>query len=526
MTEAVSRRDPPPSARRYLALWFPFLPTDRLRRSRQTRACATPDEPPLVVVAKIRGALRLVAADRRAGELGLGRGLALTDARARVADLAVVEADEVADDDFVGRLAAFCELFTPLVALDPPHGLMLDVTGCAHLFGGETGLWHEVRRRLGRFGLTVRAAFAATPEAARAFVRFHGDAVVPLDATEAQAATLPIAALEAPAETALALARAGLKSLGDLAVRPSTALSARFGTALAVRLGRILGREDVRITPLRPPPDCLAERHFPEPLQQADAVEGVIGDLARDVASLLEERDAGGRRFEAALFRVDGVVRRLTVETGRPCRDVATVLRLFRLRLDTLADPLDPGFGFDAVRLSVPLVEPMAALQHTFGGGGREESDLGDLVDRLVARLGRERVQRFVARDTHHPVRVAAAVPAGAAVVSAPWPRPAAGEPPTRPLRLFEPPQPIETLAEVPDGPPLRFRWRRVLHEIARAEGPERIAPEWWRDGPDEPTRDYYRIEDGEGRRFWVFREGLYGEAAERPRWFLHGLFA
>jgi protein ImuB len=164
--------------------------------------------------------------------------------------------------------------------------------------------------------------------------------------------------------------------------------------------------------------------------------------------------------------------------------------------------------------------------QPSLDGRAVEDEAVAALVDRLVTRFGRDRVLRFMAQDTHHPVRAAKAVSAAAPAPAIAWPAPEAGEPPARPLQLFEPPQPIETLAEVPDGPPMRFRWRRVLHEIARAEGPERIAPEWWRDGPAEPMRDYYRVEDAQGRRFWLFRAGLYERGSEPPRWFLHGLFA
>lgn len=511
--------------RRYLALWFPTLPIDRVRRRGLPKGSGAPGEP-LVVLGRLDSALRIVAVDRRAADLGLGRGLTLAEARARIPDLASIEADPAADALFLERLAGACEIFTPLVARDGADGLMLDVTGCAHLFGGEAGLVEAAKRRMRRIGLDVGAVVAGTPDAARAFVRAGIDGIVAPGAEAATARDLPVAALEASAEATIALRRAGLERLGDLASRPSTVLAARFGQGLTTRLGRILGREDVRVTPLRPPPDCLVERHFAEPMTQGAAIEGVVEDLARSIEAALEARGAGGRRFEVSLFRVDGAVRRLAVETGRACRDADAVARLFRLRLDALADPIDPGYGYDAIRLAVPALEPMGALQHDFDRKGVEEADLADLVDRLVARFGPERVLRFVARDTHHPVRAAAAVPATRDAASAPWVEPEPGAPPTRPLRLFEPPQPIETLAEVPDGPPLRFRWRRVLHEIARAEGPERIAPEWWRDGPEEETRDYYRVEDAQGRRFWVFREGFWGEGEAHPRWYLQGLFA
>lgn len=514
--------------RRYLALWFPFLASERLGRQQRRQGCAGPDERPLVLVEKDRGALRLADCDRRAVALGLTRGLTLADARARIPDLAVAEADPAADQRFIEQLAALCDRFTPLVALDPPHGLVLDITGCAHLFGGEAALRQAIGLRMRRLALSLRASIAGTPEAARVLARFGDCAISPPGEDEARTRPLPVAALEVPPETVLALSRAGLKSLADLAERPSSTLSARFGEALATRLRRILGREDTRITPLRRPPDCVVERHFAEPLQDTDGLEAIVVRLLDEAARLLEQRGEGGRAFEISFFRSDGAVRRLALETGRPSRDKAAILRLYRERIDTLADPLDPGFGFDAVRLAVPVCEPLGTPQSSLDGRALEDEAVADLVDRLVARFGRDRVLRFVARDTHHPGREAgmASAAADAAGEASPWPVPAAGEPPARPLQLFEPPQPVETLAQVPDGPPLRFRWRRVLHEIARAEGPERIAPEWWRDGPDEPTRDYYRVEDAQGRRFWLFRAGLYGRETAEPRWYLHGLFA
>jgi protein ImuB len=254
-------------------------------------------------------------------------------------------------------------------------------------------------------------------------------------------------------------------------------------------------------------------------------VETALAALARAVTETLAGRGEGGRRFVASFFRSDGAVRRVGIETAEPCRDAAALMRLLRTRLDLLADPLDPGFGFDGIRLSVPEAEPLGPLQPGFDGRAVAERAVADLIDRLSVRFGRERVERFVTRDTHDPVRAGGTVPALAAPAPAPCPAAPAGEPPLRPLQVFDPPEPVEVLAEVPDGPPLRFRWRRVLHEVARAEGPERIAPEWWREGAGATARDYYRVEDREGRRFWLCREGLYGPAPP-PRWFVQGLFA
>jgi protein ImuB len=217
---------------------------------------------------------------------------------------------------------------------------------------------------------------------------------------------------------------------------------------------------------------------------------------------------------------------------GRPVRDPGIVERLFRERLCALADPLDPGFGFDLVRLCVTRTEPFEDGAQDLDAKTGGEAAEALVIDQLSVRLGAAGVTRPLPVDTHWPERTAEHLPAQQIAASdVPWPvMRDAGEPPARPIRLFDPPEPVEALAEVPDGPPARFRWRRVLHDIARAEGPERLAPEWWREDPvagrTPGTRDYFRVEDREGRRFWLFREGLYGLDPAEPRWFLHGVFA
>ena len=216
---------------------------------------------------------------------------------------------------------------------------------------------------------------------------------------------------------------------------------------------------------------------------------------------------------------------------GAPTRDPGVLTRLFRERIDALADPLDPGFGFDLIRLAVPVTLPLVAQQLQLGGGAVADSELGALLDRLGTRLGRNRVRRLSAGDSHIPEQAAFELIVGElggdTASALQWPTPEAGEPPLRPLHLFDPPQRIEVMAQVPDGPPRRFRWRRVQHDVTRFEGPERIAAEWWRrrDGHG-LTRDYYRVEDVRGRRFWLFRHGLYGTEKLSPDWYIHGLFA
>jgi len=328
----------------------------------------------------------------------------------------------------------------------------------------------------------------------------------------------------------LALRRAGFATLGDLAALPPRPLAARFGAGLVDALDRLLGRIDSRITPRRFPPPIRVERRFAEPVAHTETVMAVLGELLAQVCVTLAERHQGGRRFATRLYRSDGAMRDLAVETGQPVRDPAIVLRLFEERIEALSDPIDPGFGFDIVRLAVPAVEVLDGVQAGLDGDRVSAADLAALLDRLAARAGAQRFRRLAPRDTHMPERVTRLVPVAASGLPD-WEPPLAGEPPLRPIALFDPPERIETIAEVPDGPPRHFRWRGGSHRIVTQEGPERIAPEWWRreGGHDvDPglTRDYYRVEDESGRRFWIFRRGLYGRETIRPDWYVHGLFA
>lgn len=491
------------------------------------------------MVGKEKGAFRLSALDVRAEELGLTAGMALADARAMIPRLDVVEEDLIADDVLLGAIADWCDRYTPLVALDGGDGLLLDITGCAHLFGGEAGLGRDCLTRLKRQGFTMRAAIAGTPRAARGVARYgRGGIVVPGGEGEALL-PLPAAALGIDRARQHGLARMGLAYIADLETRPRAPLAARFGADLLDRLDMAFGRLPEAVTPRRPLPDCMAERRFAEPLAHEAGIRLALSNLEESLAEMLEARGEGARLFEASFFRSDGAVRRLRVETGMPVREPKLVDRLFALKLAALSDPLDPGFGFDLIRLSAGATGPLAPDQAMLATGAGDdvpdeaaaERALAEVADALSARLGPERVRRFLAQDTHDPLRAALAVPAlrygeMAGLGTAPsWPEPSAV--PERPLRLLARPEPIEVLAEIPDGPPTRFRWRRAVHDVVKAEGPERIAAEWWLATESfAPTRDYYRVEQPDGRRFWLYRDGLYGPGVTHPPWFMHGLFA
>jgi protein ImuB len=481
-----------------------------------------PADRPLALIEKVRGALRLAALDAEAVALGLAGGMTLADARARVPELIVEDYDGSADRRWLERMTALCDRYTPLVALKPPDGLIFDITGCEHLFGDENGLVADARHRLSAYVSLIRSAVADSPEAAFALARFS-----PEGADQQALHDLPVEALEQDKEVLTALRRAGLRTIGDLAARPTAPLTARFGAGLTDALDRLLGRADSRLTPLRAAPDLFFAQRFAEPIGHNEQALDAVAELTRQAAEALRERHSGGRGFAVRFYRSDGAMYDLLIETGQPTRDPALITRLFREKIDHAADPLDPGFGFDMIRLAVPIADPLAPMQLGLHDKAVDEEAFAALINRLSIRLGRGRIRRLAPRDTHIPEQQVLALTAIDAIAPAPWPQPIPGEPPLRPLCLFEPPQPIEVMAEVPDGPPYRFRWRRQMHEVRRYEGPERIAAEWWRRKAGAGlTRDYYRVEDARGRRFWLFRHGLYGNEREHPAWYMHGLFA
>jgi len=505
-----------PSPRRYLALYLPWLAAEQAIASG-----IAPRDAPFALIEKHRGALRISALNRHAARLGLEPGLPLADARGRVPDLAAILHDHNADFALIDCLVHLCGKYTPSIEPDPPQGMTLDITGCAHLHGGEESMRCAVIEDIRQRGYSARAAIADTPDAAHAFARFGGD----------DPRALPIAALDQEEDVHQALRRAGFHNIGDLADLPPVSLAARFGEKVVRKLDRLLGLEDLHIVAQCQPDPVAAKMRFPEPITRSDDVLDSIEILIGQAAQKLKERGEGGRAFIARLYRSDGHTPSLMIETGAPTRDPALVLRLLRERIDSLADPLDPGFGYDAIDLVVPRTEPLVESQTALTKKTREVHSIGPLLDRLAVRYGAHCLLRFVAGDSHVPERAGRLVPTSSPLSDLPWPSPEAGEPPLLPPILFDPPQQIQVLAAVPDGPPRRFRWRGRDHHIIASEGPERIAVEWWRrkEGhADNPglTRDYYRAEDKEGHRFWLFRHGLYERETSNPNWYVHGRFA
>ena len=420
---------------------------------------------------------------------------------------------------------------------------MLDISGVAHLFGGEAALIEDCRARLAAQGITVLIGAAGNPRAASALARFSREKIAPEPMSDKAFARLffdlPLAALGLEEKTVADMARAGLRRVGDIALRPRAPITARFGPHPMARLDALKGLERASISPRFAPPDFCAERRFASPIQTTQAIEASLRKLADDLVVLLERQAKGARRIELALYRVDGHVRRIVIGVSRPLNEARAIVRLFAERLASPdEDAIDAGYGVDLMRLACLKAEPLAPSEAEFERAHEAERALvlAELLDRLSARLGARAVTRRELVEAHLPEQAEAFAPATLGEARLRGESRHREEPvglirgdgsngaPARPLRLFARPEPIEALAEVPDGPPLRFRWRRVLHNVAAIEGPERIAAPWWR-REAMPTRDYFRAEDTEGRRFWLYREGLWGRETAQAKWFVHGLF-
>ena len=448
---------------------------------------------------------------------GARPGMRLTDARALDPGLVAVAADGSGDRALLDRMARWSSRWSPLVEVDGADGIRLDASGVAHLFGGEAGLLRDIESRFAALGLTARVAMAGTAGAAWGLARFaaerSGDG---LDAV----APLPIAALRLPAGVIRTLQRLGLKTVGALVGVPRRSLARRFREAdnPLDALDRMLGRtpEPLSATPVDPPPRALLR--LAEPVADPSAAAQALALLVPDLARQLEARRLGVRRLVLAGYRVDGEVQVADAACAIPTREAAHLLRLLKDKTDTL----DPGFGFDAFALEASWFEPLDSAQDGLIGGPPPALEVARLVDRLSVKLGADKVRRPVAQASHVPERASgwrAAVEEGPST-------PACGRRGSRPQRLLDRPEAIAVIYATPEGLPRRFVWRRGVHDVARAEGPERIAPEWWRERGTARLRDYYRVEDRQGRRYWIYREGLFGDGrGGDPMWYLHGLF-
>ncbi len=479
--------------------------------------------------------LRLVACDPLAITRGLKPGKRLADARARVPDLATALAEPESDAAMLLRLARWAERWSPAVMPDAPDGLMLDATGVAHLFGGEAMLIADIKGQCARLHFTAIAAIAGTPPAARALARFSRQMVLGSGSERDGLDPLPVEALGLDPETCHTLGRLGLKTIGDLCRVPRASLARRFrgerSAPVLKSLDEALGLADCPLHPLMPEPALVVRHCVMDPIVTHEGIEAILTLLSQTLSARLADAGHGALRVALKLYRTDASRAVVPAGLARPSRDPRHLMRLIAPRLSEV----DLGFGVDAATLEALTTAPIDYRQENLDGappaGGIE---LAALADRIANRPDGAALARFRYIESHLPERAEGfAAPGFGEGRQSPLPPPPQGPPgaaPDRPLVLFDRPEEASVLAAVPDGPPVRFTWRRLARRVVRAEGPERISPEWWTtpSGASTPRlRDYYVVEDAEGRRYWLFREGLYGEgAATSPRWYVHGLFA
>jgi protein ImuB len=507
---------------RFLCVYLPHWAIER-----QAKTAPLDPNVPFALAAMTTGGWHLAAVNPRAASLGLNAGELLADARARVPSLQTKPAQSEKDRAALFKLAQWCTRFSPYVAPWPESeeraggsGLTLNITACDHLFGGEAAMLRAVIAGLKRLGFTARGAIAGSIGAAHALAKFGAKAeiIVPDGKIAETIAPLTVLALRIPDKTAATLKHLGLKTIGHLLPLPRGPLTQRFGKLLNERLDQALCRAAESFSPLLPHAPYRASTVLAEPISVQEHILTLTKKLADDLAPVLERDGKGARALTLTLFRMDGETRELDIRLARPSRDAAHIVKLFSLKLDALAEEYDAGFGFEAARLDVTAADRMVASQATIAADPERDSEdkLSLLIDHLGSRLGLEDVLCAHPRDTHIPERAFVMKPAAQAAA---WDEDAT---PMRPLLMLPCAEPAEVTAVVPEGPPLQFRWRGVRYSVANAEGPERIHLEWWRD-PDGKTRDYYTVEDEEGHRFWLYRDGPYGADA---RWFVHGVYA
>ncbi|NNM62594.1 MAG: DNA polymerase Y family protein [Steroidobacteraceae bacterium] len=519
---------------RVVSLFLPNWPIDRHNRDRRALgplpgqpvsgltdiAPPSPEEP--LILADRDGNRRIVfAANGVARDFGLRIGMPVTQAQALIPGLTIRDAEPLADRAGLNRLALWAlHRYAPIVAADPPDGLVIDATGAAHLRGGEAPMLQDMIVRLADAGVAARAAMADSWGAAHALARFVANPIFVAPAGQSRdiLLTLPIAALRLPPEMVARLRRLGFERIDDLAEQPRAPLALRFGPQLHRRLDQAFGTLAEAIEAARPPDLIEVRQNFVEPIGAAETIARYTGNLVAKLCAMLEAKGLGARQLDMVFNRVDAQSQAIRVGTAAPVRNVKHLTRMLCDKIETI----DPGFGIEIMTLCAARSEPFGPKQLTSLFADEPETDISDLIDTIANRIGADRLYRFAPVASDVPERSLRRIAATAPPTKTNWP-----DHWPRPTRLLPNPEPIETVALLPDQPPVSFTWRGIRRRVKRADGPERIFGEWWkRDAELIAVRDYFQIEDDAGERFWVFRAGDGEDGATGShRWFLHGIF-
>lgn len=494
---------------RYVSIAFPYLLTEYVARKQpEFRGKA------FVLASRQRGRMVIDAVSSHAMHKGIRTGMVLADCKAIFPELEMLESEPGRAEMLLQALAEWSIFYTPFAAIDLSDGLILDSSGCTHLWGGEAAYLEHIKIKLAGYGYTVQTAIADTISAAWAMARFGNELIIAPGKQRQALQNLPPAALRLESTILARLKKLGMRHIGNFIDMPPSVLRRRFGSELPKRIAQALGSEIELIIPVRPIEPYQERLSSMEPIASATGITIAIKELLEILCLRFEAEGLGLRHCIFKAFRVDGAVQQIEIGTGHPSRNTDHLFRLFEHKIATL----EPALGFELFILEAPKVEPVTQEQAAlWNAASQNDLKVAELLDRVVAKIGQGSVNRYLPAEHHWPERsVKKASPL--------WEKPAAEwrTDLPRPIHLLPIPEIIEVSAALPDNPPMVFRYKATVYDIAKADGPERIEQEWWLS--DGLYRDYYCVEDKNGARYWVFRSGPYD--GDKPKWFLHGFFA
>ena len=497
--------------KRYVSIWFRHFTTDwfTLRQPHYKNV-------PFVLKASSRGRVLITAINKKAEQMGLSVGMALADARAIVPELEALDDQPTLPERLLKRLAEWCIRFTPVAAIDLPDGLILDASGCSHLWEGDDLYVEDITKKLNARGYDVRTAMADTIGVAWGMARFGKmPLVIPENKHIDALMSLPPEALRLEPEAIQRLHKLGLTQVRQLMEIPRPALRKRFGAQALMRLDMALGQEIEPINPIVPKEPFHERLPCLEPIRTAPGIEIAIKKLLEALCTRLQQEQKGLRKAIFKGYRMDGKVEQIEIGTSGASNHADHIFRLFQPKLQTI----EPALGIELFTLDAPKVESYRpkAVNLWEGSGNLEDTRLSELIDRLASKIGTQAIHRYLPDEHHWPERSFRPATSLKEKRAIPWPRVK-----PRPIRLLQKPQPIEVTAPIPDYPPMLFRYNGKLHQVVKADGPERLEQEWWIQQGQH--RDYYQVEDEHGHRYWLFRLGHYDDP--KFQWFLHGFFA
>lgn len=499
-------------SRRFVSIWFPYLTTDwfALRRPALRNIA-------FVVTASSHGRMIITAANPQAITKGIATGMALADARALHPSLEAVNDIPSLQEKMLHRIAEWCIRFTPVAAVDPLGGVILDASGCTHLWGGDRAYLTEIIKRIQAKGFHAKAAIADTIGAAWAVARFSSrSCVIHMDKQVDAIASLPVQSLRIEPETVQRLHKLGLHKVKDLLGMRRTTLRRRFGELIIERLSQASGNVPEFIQPVKPVEPYHERLPCLDPVVRAEGIEIALQQLLEKMCTRLRAEGKGIREAMLKCYRVDNKEQHLTISTSAASTNVQHLFKLFALKIATI----EPALGIELFVLDAIKVEDHTPVQEECWkqSAGLNDHRVSELVDRIAARIGMHAIYRYLPAESYLPERSFKKTTSLKEETIPGWRL----EKP-RPVHLLAVPERIEVTAPVPDYPPMTFRYKGKLHKVVKADGPERIEQEWWiRDGQH---RDYYAVQDEEGSRYWLFRSGHY-DAEKTYAWFIHGFFA